>query len=176
MRGWARRLGALGRVVCFDYPYMAERRGRPDPRAKLVAAHRAALAAARADHPGPVVLCGKSLGGRIGCHVALEEPVTALVCFGYPLIGMRGDVRDAVLRELRTPVLFVQGTRDHYAPLADLEAVRACMPAPTALHVVETGDHSLLATRRWLEAHATTQDAVDAAALAAIADFLQKHL
>ena len=37
------------------------------------------------DFDGPVVLIGKSMGSRIGCHLALEEDVAALVCLGYPL-------------------------------------------------------------------------------------------
>ena len=118
MRAWAGRLGAFGRVVSMDYPYALEGRGRPDPLPRLIAAHRAALAAARTD--GAVVLAGKSMGGRVGCHVALEERTLALVCLGYPLRGVTGKRRDQVLLALRTPVLFVQGARDALCPLADL--------------------------------------------------------
>ncbi|MBI4951287.1 MAG: dienelactone hydrolase family protein, partial [Myxococcales bacterium] len=150
MEGWAERLAALGVVRRFDYPYVRAGRGRPDRQPVLVAAHREALAAARAACEGRVVLVGKSMGGRIGCHVALEEPVAALVCLGYPLVGAKGELRDAVLRALGTPVLFVQGTRDRLAPLDALERVRRQMPATTELHVVETGDHSLIETRAWI--------------------------
>jgi predicted alpha/beta-hydrolase family hydrolase len=85
---------ALGRVVqddwnvvVFDYPYLSEGRKRPDPLPKLIAAHVAALAEARRSHAGPVVLIGKSMGGRVGCHVALQEAVSAVVRLGYPLCG-----------------------------------------------------------------------------------------
>jgi uncharacterized protein len=78
----------------------------------LVAAHRAALNALA---PEPAaVLVGKSMGGRIGCHVANELApgrVLALVCLGYPLVGGDGSLRDQVLLALRTPVLFAQGSR-----------------------------------------------------------------
>jgi predicted alpha/beta-hydrolase family hydrolase len=151
MRGWARSLGALGEVVTFDYPYMQAGRKAPDRMPVLVAAHGAALdqARARLGRDRPVVLAGKSMGGRMGCHLAVErsaagDPPAALVCFGYPLrAGASGALRDEVLRALRTPILFVQGSRDALCPLADLEAVRATMTAPTALHVVEGGNHSL---------------------------------
>ena len=93
----------------------------------------------------PTFLIGKSMGGRIGCHVSLEEKVDGLVCLGYPLCAMgdRTKLRDEVLRALTTPILFVQGTRDALCPLDLLERVRADMKAPNFLHVVEGGDHSL---------------------------------
>jgi len=172
MRAWAGRLGAFGRVVSMDYPYALEGRGRPDPLPRLIAAHRAALAAARTD--GAVVLAGKSMGGRVGCHVALEERTLALVCLGYPLRGVTGKRRDQVLLALRTPVLFVQGTRDALCPLAELEEVRARMTAPSALHVVEGGDHSLRVTATELRRRGETQDAVDTRAAEAIADFVRR--
>src|SRR5689334_21766896 len=172
---WASRLASLGDVVTLDYTYAREGRRRPDRLPVLVAAHRAALAAARAGRRGPVVLAGKSMGGRVGCHVALEERVDALVCLGYPLRGTSGALRDAVLLALRAPVLFVQGTRDPLCPLDALEAVRGRMTAPSALHVVPDGDHGLVLRARALAAQGTTQEEVEARALAAIAAFLRVH-
>jgi hypothetical protein len=81
-------------------------------------------------------------------------------------------VRDEVLVALRTPVLFVEGTRDPFCPLDLLERVRGRMSAPTALHVVEGGNHSLEVGVRALAASGETQDDVDARAVAAIAAFL----
>lgn len=118
MQTFARLLAPIGSVEPFDYLYAKEGRKRPDPPAKLIAAHRAALASLREKHDGPIVLVGKSMGGRIGCHVALVEPVVAVVCLGYPLCAA-GDptkLRDQVLLELRTPALFVQGTREFSLP------------------------------------------------------------
>lgn len=175
MRRWAARLATLGHVETFDYPYMRAGRKSPDKLPVLVGAHRAALAQARARHPGPAVLAGKSMGGRIGCHVALEEEVAALVCLGYPLAGPRGDVRDDVLVALHAPILFVQGSRDPLCPLELLERVRGRMKAPTALHVVEGGNHSLEVGVRALAGREERQEDVDARALAAIAAFLAEH-
>src|SRR5208337_4296274 len=141
MRAFAGVLAQLGPVRPFDYPYMREGKKRPDPLPRLVEAHRLALAALRSAHAGPIVLVGKSMGGRVGCHVALVEPVAAVVCLGYPLCG-GGDpskLRDEVLLALTTPALFVQGTRDKLCPLDLLEAVRRRMTAPSELHVVEGG-------------------------------------
>jgi predicted alpha/beta-hydrolase family hydrolase len=178
MQRWAERLRTIGAVNFFDYPYMIERRRRPDPLPKLIAAHREALARARQEHTGPAVLIGKSLGARVGCHLALKEPVSAVICLGYPLCG-GGDpsrLRAEVLRELSTPILFVQGTRDWLCPLDILERVRREMIAPNELYVVEGGDHSLLVTKTLLKAAGQTQDEVDERTLTAIRHFLANRL
>jgi uncharacterized protein len=178
MRTFARLLGSLGRVEPFDYPYMIEGRGRPDPLPKLIAAHRAALASLREKHDGPIVLAGKSMGGRVGCHVALVEPVAAVICFGYPLCGAgdRSKLRDQVLLELRTPAMFVQGTRDPLCPLDLLEGVRKRMRAPSTLHVVDGADHSLLVAKTTLKALGSTQEEADDQILAATSRFLKDAL
>src|SRR3954462_6986539 len=148
MQAWKERLTGLGEVVTFDYDYMREGRRRPDPLPVLVAAHQAALHHARQNNDF-VFLIGKSMGGRIGCHLSLKESVNGLICLGYPLCGA-GDLqklRDKVLRDLRTPVLFVQGPRDPLCPLDLLENVRVDLAAENFLHVVEGGDHSLIVTK-----------------------------
>ncbi len=178
MRTFARLLGAIGPVQPFDYPYALEGRKRPDPLPKLIAAHRAALAALRARHDGPIVLAGKSMGGRVGCHVALVDAVQAVICFGYPLCGAgdRSKLRDQVLLELKTPILFVQGTRDPLCPLDLLEGVRKRMAAPSRLHILEGGDHSLMVAKAALKALGSSQEEVDDAMLTAIARFLKDEL
>ena len=162
----------------LDYPYQREGRRRPDPLPKLIAAHRDALAAARAERDAPIVLAGKSMGGRVGCHVSLEEKVAALVCFGYPLqaAGKSGALRDKVLLDLRTPILFVQGTLDPLCPLHLLNDVRPRMAAPSELYVEEGGDHSLGVTRGRLAAAGQTRQSVDQGVLEAVSAFISKTL
>ena len=174
MQSWTRRLSQLGDIETFDYDYMREKRKRPDPLPHLIQRHRQALADARARTAAPIILIGKSMGGRIGCHVAVEEKVPAVICLGYPLCAMgdRTKLRDQILRDLRTPVLFVQGTRDSLCPLELLSKVRAEMAAPNVLHVVEGGDHSLLVLKRQLKITGSTQEQVDERILKAIAEFV----
>ena len=179
MLGWKKRLATIAPTVSFDYPYMREGRRAPDPLPKLVAAHREELARALREHTGPAVLAGKSMGSRVGCHVALEDPkVRALVCLGYPLAspGKRKSIRDEVLLALKVPILFVQGSRDSLCPLDLLEEVRAKMRAPHPLHVVDGGDHSLSVSAAKLKASGESQAASDARVLAAVKQFLQMHL
>jgi predicted alpha/beta-hydrolase family hydrolase len=177
MQNWKERLSEIGDVETFDYDYMRAGRKRPDPLPQLIAAHRKALEAAREKHqPDSIFLIGKSMGGRIGCHVSLEEKVDGLVCLGYPLCAMgdRTKLRDEVLRALTAPILFVQGTRDSLCPLDLLASVRAEMKAPNSLHLVEGGDHSLRVPKRQLEAAGETQEDIDHEILNAIAGFLDQ--
>jgi predicted alpha/beta-hydrolase family hydrolase len=153
---------------------MREGRKRPDRLPQLIAAHRKALATARTKAPRPIFLIGKSMGGRIGCHVSLEENVNGLICLGYPLCSMgdRTKMRDQVLRDLRAPTLFVQGTRDPLCPLDLLEKVRGEMTAPNFLYLIEGGDHSLLVRKKDLANE--TQEDVDQKIARAIGDFVAR--
>jgi predicted alpha/beta-hydrolase family hydrolase len=176
MQRWKERLSSIGEVVTFDYDYLREGRRRPDPLPTLIAAHQAALRQARQTSNQPVFLIGKSMGGRIGCYVSLKESVNGLICLGYPLCG-GGDpqkLRDKVLRELRTPILFVQGTRDALCPLDLLERVRADMTAENFLQVVEGGDHSLAVAKKQLKAANENQEEVDQRVLAVIEKFVRR--
>ena len=113
MVAWTARLASLGAVHCFNYPYVEAGRKLPDRLPRLIEAHREELARLRKLHEGPLVLVGKSMGSRVGCHLAVEEAdVQAVVCLGYPLVSRSGKVRDKILRQLRCPTLFVQGSRD----------------------------------------------------------------
>jgi uncharacterized protein len=177
MQNWKERLSHIGDVETFDYDYMREGRKRPDPLPKLIATHRKALSQARERHPaGSTILIGKSMGGRIGCHLSLEEKVEGLVCLGYPLCAMgdRTKLRDEVLRALNTPILFVQGTRDSLCPLDLLEQVRAEMKTPNFLHNVEGGDHSMRVPKRQLQGTSKTHEDIDHEILKSIAGFVDQ--
>ncbi len=177
MQNWKHRLSDIGHVETFDYAYMREGRKRPDPLPKLIGTHREALTDARKRHPGKsTILIGKSMGGRVGCHLSLEEKVDGLVCLGYPLCAMgdRTKLRDEVLRGLNTPILFVQGTRDPLCPLDLLERVRTEMKTQNVLHVVEGGDHSLRVPKRQLQAASRTQEDIDREVLKTIVEFVDQ--
>ena len=185
MRRWAERLATLGAVSAFDYPYMQQKRRAPDRLPALIAAHRQALVEAQQQHGAdrPVVLAGKSMGSRVGCHLAVElvteaaspalQPA-ALICFGYPLRAPgSGQLRDEVLRALKTPVLFLQGTKDPLCPLPDLDRVRGEMTAPSDLLAIDGGDHSLELRRRRVAPGERSQDDWDGLVLAKIHEFLR---
>lgn len=177
MQAWRRRLETVGEVMTFDYPYMRQGRKRPDPPAVLIAAHTEALDEARRRARGPIILIGKSMGSRIGCHVATAGQPDAerlrLVCLGYPLKAAgSGALRDQVLLALAVPILFVQGTRDPLCPLDLLAGVRARMQAPNDLYVVDGGDHSLAVSAEARRRAGITQNDSDANVLEVIRRFV----
>jgi predicted alpha/beta-hydrolase family hydrolase len=88
-------------------------------------------------------------------------------------VGQKGALRDEVLVALRTPILFVQGSRDALCPLERLEAVRKRMAATNPLHVVQGGDHSLRVSVRGLKEQGRTQSEVDAEIARTVNEFLQ---
>lgn len=164
----ARELAARGlRVVRFEFAYRAAGRSIPDAMPKLVRAWEAIAAFARGLGPGPLVLGGKSMGGRAASMaVAAGLACDGLVFLGYPLHppGKRDKLRDAHLPEVAPPMLFVQGTRD---PLCDLDLLRpvlARVGRRARLHVVEGGDHSLdvlvRSGRKQAEVHGEVADAI----------------
>ena len=180
MQGWTRRLSTLGHVRPFDYPYMRAGRKAPDRLPKLIDAHRQELAAARAEFPKSkgIFLIGKSMGSRVGCHLSLEEDVAGVICLGFPLqaLGTSKAVRREVLESMTTPVLFVQGDRDRMSPLELFAEVREVMIAPSRLHVVEAGDHSLVVTKRRLRDREESQEDVDRETLGEIGAFVEAQL
>ena len=155
-------------------------RHQPDPLKTLIQAHRDAITEAKKDGD-KVVLIGKSMGGRVSCHVSLEDGVAVdgIVCLGYPLQAQGRRVRgtrDEVLRELRSPVMFVQGTRDRMCPIRSLDAIRQDLEVPNYIHVVEGGDHSLIVRKSQLDELGKKQEDLDRAAVDAIKAFLDKHV
>jgi len=138
-------LGTAGfRVVRFEFPYQqaataGSRRG-PDPMPVLQEAMRAVVA--RHARP-PVVLAGKSMGGRTATMLADELGVAGVVVFGYPFHPpKRPDVlRTAHLATLRTPTRILQGERDPFGTRPEV-ATYTLSPA-IELAWLPDGDHSL---------------------------------
>ncbi len=131
----------------FQFPYMERHQRRPDPPGLLVAAVRAAVAAATRLAPGlPVVAGGKSLGGRMTSTAAAHGGLAAargIVFFGFPLHppGKPGVERARHLSAVEQPMLFLQGTRDTLAHLELLTPICEGIGARARLHVVEGADH-----------------------------------
>jgi predicted alpha/beta-hydrolase family hydrolase len=133
------------RVARFEFPYMRRRRlaGERRPPDREPALRESWLATIAALGGGNrLVIGGKSLGGRIASLVADEAGARGLVCLGYPFHppDKPDRLRTAHLRELRTPALILQGTRD---PFGTREEVGRYDLSP-AIRVVwlEDGDHS----------------------------------
>ncbi|HEX2058188.1 MAG TPA: alpha/beta fold hydrolase [Actinomycetota bacterium] len=130
----------------FEFPYMVAGRKAPDKASVLENAWRAVAEAAR-DRAGdrPLVLGGKSMGGRIASQaVAAGAPADGLVFHGYPLHppGRPDRIRKAHLPDVKVPMLFVEGTRDPFCPLDTLRDVIAETKVDAEVAVIDDGDHS----------------------------------
>lgn len=167
-------------VFTFDYPYISGGKKRAPPKAeKLVEFHTDIVRKAVARCPGhPLILVGKSMGSRVSCMVACQEGISAsaVICLGYPLKGMNGAARDALLLQLNVPIMFVQGSKDGLCPLDKLDAVRKKMNVFNEMHVVGGGDHSFKIAKKHLQAMESTQEDAEDSAVCAMAGFVSRLL
>lgn len=156
MRLFAGGLAARGLdVVTFNFLYMEHGRGAPDQKAKLESCYSAVIGAARSHKKlktNRLVIGGKSMGGRIASQVAAAGTglsLAGLVFLGYPLHppGKPEQLRDAHLKDITAPMLFLQGTRDAFGTPAELRLVIKKSSLSATLYVIEGGDHSFKVPR-----------------------------
>ncbi len=150
--GFAQRDVAVAR---FEFPYMTKRRetekrgGFPDKMPVLLEAARDVVEEVREARPTTrLFVGGKSLGGRVMSLLCDELAVPGLLCFGYPFHppGKPSKLRTEHLEELRTPALFVQGTRDQFGGEEDVRTYT--LAEAIQLHWLEDGDHGFKPRKR----------------------------
>jgi uncharacterized protein len=91
-------------------------------------------------------LGGQSYGGRQASMLLAEDAVAdGLLLLSYPLHppGKPEQLRTQHLPDLHVPTLFVEGTRDPFGTIQEIEAARKLIPAKTELVVVEGAGHDL---------------------------------
>jgi uncharacterized protein len=151
MTAAAKALAEVGfRVARFEFGYMARRRTEPDrkppPRAETLNPEYIAAVDAL-DAKGPLIIGGKSMGGRVASMVADElfasGRVRGLLCLGYPFHppAKPAQLRTGHLIDLRTPTIIVQGARDEFGAREEV-ADYALSPSIEFLWLVD-GDHDL---------------------------------
>jgi predicted alpha/beta-hydrolase family hydrolase len=141
-------------VLRIDLPYRQDRPyGPPGPgdakrdRAGL----KNAVAAIKNLGPSRIFLGGHSYGGRQASMLCAEIPedapeeITGLLLLSYPLHPPRkpDQLRTQHFFHLHTPTLFVQGTRDPFATIAEIEQALKLIPAKTKLFPIEGAGHDL---------------------------------
>lgn len=150
MSAVSRALVGVGfRVARFEFAYMAARRGgvrKPPPKAeRLHDEYRQTVA--DLNFSGPLIIGGKSMGGRVASMVADElydeGTIAGLFCLGYPFHppAKPQQLRTAHLEHLRTPTLICQGTRDPFGTQA--EVATYTLPDRIEMLWLEDGDHDL---------------------------------
>jgi predicted alpha/beta-hydrolase family hydrolase len=132
----------------FNFPYMERRSRRPDPPAVCHATVRAAVAEAARRAPSlALVAGGRSFGGRMTSQAQAIDPlpgVRGLAFLGFPLhpAGKPSTDRAEHLREVKIPMLFLQGTRDELATLDLMQSVGRELGARATLTLLQDADHS----------------------------------
>ena len=137
-------------VIRFEFPYMQQRRDtgkkRPPDRAPiLLDCWRKVYKdiSKRHDVSEPILIGGKSMGGRMASMVADELGVAGLCCFGYPFHapGKPEKMRTEHLLTIKTSTIIFQGTRDPFGKPEELSDI----PFSKALdiHWLEDGEHDL---------------------------------
>ena len=138
------------RIARFEFAYMASRRTasgkKPPPRAETLKSEYIAAIDAL-DWKGPLIIGGKSMGGRVASMIAdqLHDSgrIAGLLCLGYPFhpIGKPDQLRTGYLVEVRTPTLIVQGTRDLFGTREEVANYK--LSKAIEVFWLEDGDHDL---------------------------------
>jgi predicted alpha/beta-hydrolase family hydrolase len=137
------------RVARFEFGYMAGRRTgerKPPPRAdKVMPEYAQAITDLKTR--GPLIIGGRSMGGRVASMVADDEfakgRIRGVLCLGYPFHppGRPEQLRTAHLERIKCPVLIVQGTRDEFG-VPD-EVTTYPLSKQVRILWLEDGDHDL---------------------------------
>lgn len=154
----------------YNFLYMEQKKKRPDFPAVAHLAVEAALLRAHELYPTlPLFVGGKSFGGRMTSQYLSKHPsdfVKGIVFVGFPLhpAGKPAIDRAEHLKNIKTPMLFLQGTRDSLAEWNLITTVTESLPVAT-LKKLEGADHSFKAGKQnlipvlaqsikeWIEVH-----------------------
>lgn len=146
-------------VMAFNFPFTEAGRKAPDRMPRLESCFRDVIAVARERFgTRPLVVGGRSMGGRVASHLAAQgQDCAGLVFLGYPLhpaqrvgtVIAPQSLRTSHWPDIRVPTLFVQGDRDALADLTVLRRERKRLPAASStLHVVDGADHGFALRKR----------------------------
>ena len=149
MAAVARGLGEANiATLRYQFPYMEQRKKRPDVPAVAHATVRAAVAEAKRLLPDlPLFAGGKSFGGRMTSQAQSSSPlpgVHGLVFLGFPLhpAGKSSQMRGEHLFGIELPMLFLQGTRDALAEMQQIATLCEALGTRATLRWFQDADHS----------------------------------
>lgn len=132
------------KVVRFNFPYMVKRsedgkRRPPDRAPKLLDAYQAVLAEYAS---GPVVIGGKSMGGRMASLLSEHSHVAGIACLGFPFHppGKPEKFKGDHLATMPKPCLILQGERDTFGTQAEFAGFT--FSDQVEVSFLPDGDHS----------------------------------
>jgi predicted alpha/beta-hydrolase family hydrolase len=137
----------------FNFPFAENKKGRPDPPAVAHKTIETAIAKAQELFPMlPLFVAGKSFGGRmtsqyLAAHHHAE--VKGIIFYGFPLHppGKPSIERAEHLKDVKIPMLFLQGTRDELATWNLIESVCSSLPL-AELVKIEGANHAFKAGKQ----------------------------
>jgi predicted alpha/beta-hydrolase family hydrolase len=137
----------------FNFPFAENKKGRPDIPAVAHKTIEAAIINARETFPSlPLFVSGKSFGGRMTSQYLAAKPAIkpeGIIFYGFPLHppGKPSTERAEHLKDVKIPMLFLQGTRDELAVWSLIESVCSSLPR-VKLVKIEGADHSFKAGKQ----------------------------
>ena len=137
----------------FNFPFTENKKGRPDPPAVAHKTIEASISKAKELFPElPLFVAGKSFGGRMTSQYLSahhDSSVRGIIFYGFPLHppGKPSIERAEHLKDVKVPILFLQGTRDELAKWDLIESVCASLPLAKLIKI-EGADHSFKAGKQ----------------------------
>lgn len=154
METLAAGLSAAGiATLRFNFPFAEHKKGRPDSPAVAHQTIAAAINKALELYPAlPVFVSGKSFGGRMSSQYLSADQrkdVKGIIFYGFPLhpAGKPSVERAEHLKDVKVPMLFLQGTKDTLATWDLMEPVCKSLKK-ASLVKLEGADHSFKAGKK----------------------------
>jgi len=137
----------------FNFPFMENKKGRPDTPAIAHQAIETAILKAQKLFPNlPLFVAGKSFGGRMTSQYLSAQPhkeIKGVIFYGFPLHppGKPSIERAEHLNDVRSPMLFIQGTKDEFATGNLIDSVCSSLPL-AELVKIEGANHAFKAGKQ----------------------------
>jgi uncharacterized protein len=137
----------------FNFPFAEQKKMRPDSPAVAHQTIAAAIDKALELYPSlPLFVSGKSFGGRMSSQylsINQRKDVRGMIFYGFPLhpAGKPSVERAEHLKDVKVPMLFLQGTKDTLATWDLIETVCKSLKKATLIKL-EGADHSFKAGKK----------------------------
>jgi uncharacterized protein len=105
------------------------------------------------DKEKEITILSHSSGGRISSSIANELEIKKLICFGYPFKHPNEDedlTRTMHLKNLKTPFLIIQGTKDEYGGI-DAKTQYELSSSITLFYLKTNHDFTNVTDNDWLQ-------------------------
>jgi len=140
-------------TVRFNFPFTENKKGRPDIPAVAHQTIEAAILKAQKLFPKlPLFVAGKSFGGRMTSQFIAAHPngnVKGIIFYGFPLHapGKPSIERAEHLKDVKIPMLFLQGSKDEFATWKLIEKVTSLLPLAELIKI-EGANHGFKAGKQ----------------------------